>query len=305
MAVSAWQARIAKRNQAELMRTIVTKDQELRNALLTAVNSTQAAINKIPGTTFSSEIRRTMYMSQRGNIADSVQTLWSDDIDNIVRNGLREATTQAVEANKSMLKFMLGAAKTKDADLARSLWASQINSWRNVQSRILNKIDLSTNVYNNEVLMAGKIDEIVNNGLALGKSAKEIADDAEQYINPDVMGGTRYAAMRLSRTEMNNAYRQTAASTYAASPFVEGVAWVVSGSHPDDDDCDALADSDDFGLGPGVYPPDEVPDAPHPNCFCDLVPLTPSPEEFVNNMLDGQYDDSLGNDGLAQSAVCH
>ncbi len=32
--------------------------------------------------------------------------------------------------------------------------------------------------------------------------------------------------------------------------------------------CDDLAEADDHGFGPGFYPPEEFPIAPHPNCAC-------------------------------------
>jgi hypothetical protein len=37
--------------------------------------------------------------------------------------------------------------------------------------------------------------------------------------------------------------------------------------------CDVLAHQDLHGLGPGGYPPGEVPETPHPSCLCSLVQI--------------------------------
>ena len=47
----------------------------------------------------------------------------------------------------------------------------------------------------------------------------------------------------------------------------------LSPSHPRYDICDELANANRYGLGPGGYPFDELPDMPHPLCMCYETPI--------------------------------
>lgn len=50
------------------------------------------------------------------------------------------------------------------------------------------------------------------------------------------------------------------------------IKWNLHPRHPKADICDDYAKRDDFGLGPGVYPPGKVPrHPPHPHCLCHFT----------------------------------
>jgi hypothetical protein len=195
----------------------------------------------------------------------------------------------AVGAQRDLLAVLLRAAPSGAEELGRSFLARTGKSLEYLRSRLLNAVDLSPSVYRNASLMSGKVDAIVNEGILLQKSAREIASDVVGHINPRVAGGQRYAALRLGRTELNNAFTTTSVRGYARSPYVEGVQWQLSGSHPRADECDAYAQEDSHGLGPGVFPTDFVPFRPHPNCYCVMIPVTPEPAEFVDRLVAGEY----------------
>ena len=74
--------------------------------------------------------------------------------------------------------------------------------------------------------------------------------------------------MRVLRTESNRAYRQGLAIYAKDKEWVQGLKWNrVAGAEPCEI-CDGLADDDNFGLGPGIYPSDNAPDSGHPHCLC-------------------------------------
>lgn len=77
-----------------------------------------------------------------------------------------------------------------------------------------------------------------------------------------------YDSRRIVRSETMNTMRETNAVALNDSPVVEAGRWQTSGNHPEEDECDELARADAFGLGPGFYPPDQWPFAPHPHCGC-------------------------------------
>ena len=101
----------------------------------------------------------------------------------------------------------------------------------------------------------------------------EKLDEAIQYF---LERKVRYHSLVIARTEANNAFRAGHVEQAKASPWVRGIKWNLSASHRIECECEVLAEQDLYGLGPGVYPPDRLPERPHPNCFCfftDVVDL--------------------------------
>jgi hypothetical protein len=165
-------------------------------------------------------------------------------------------------------------------------------------SRKENGITLKDRIYRNGRAGVAEVNRLLNRDLALGKSAREIAKDVQGFIDPNTPGGPRYAAMRLGRTELNNAFHTTSQKQYASNPFVEAVKWELSGSHKRPDECNLYAQRQHFrGGDPGVFKPGDVPAKPHPNCLCYTVPVSQDVDDFINDMASGKHDaymNSLG-----------
>ena len=101
---------------------------------------------------------------------------------------------------------------------------------------------------------------------------QEIADRIQ---NP---GGLSYRnrIIRLAQTETQGAYRLTQKNIGEDSSYVEGIKWNLSPHHPHYDHyeiCERYAKENHDGLGAGVYRPKNLPDIPHPSCFCFLTYL--------------------------------
>lgn len=158
----------------------------------------------------------------------------------------------------------------------------------------VSRIELSQNVYHAKALSLGKVDRIVNSALSRGLSARELAADVRQYIQPGVRGGIRYAAMRLARTELNNSFHAQQAQLAIEKPWVEASRWNLSSSHPKPDNCDDYAGRSHFkGGGPGEWKPEDVPGKPHPHCLCFLTPVLVPEDEFLAAMNSGKYTDYM------------
>lgn len=159
----------------------------------------------------------------------------------------------------------------------------------------LSDYELSAQVYKTQSLSNGRVRNVIVNALGRGASWKELADDVAGLINPRTPGGVSYAAKRLGRTEINNAYHAAAVTEGRQSPFIIGQKWNLSGSHKVPDECNQYAESAHQRDGePGVFRPGDVPGKPHPQCLCYLTPVTPSREEFMTNFFAGRYDSYLG-----------
>lgn len=143
---------------------------------------------------------------------------------------------------------------------------------------------LSPRVYRNAALSSGAVERQIRAGIIQGLSARELAGEVKRYISPTTPGGVSYAAMRLARTELNNAFHE-AQKIQADAPWVNTVQWNRSATHasrvPKPDACDRLATQDIYEYGPGKYPADRVPDKPHPQCLCYTTYDLVSPDEML------------------------
>ncbi len=143
---------------------------------------------------------------------------------------------------------------------------------------------LSARIWQNGMRTRQKIDRIVQQGIMQGQGALLTARELEQamMLQPgrDLIitrkpYGTKvnYDAMRLARTETTAAFGRATMAAARANPFVNGIRWNLSGSHPDIDPCDQRA---------GDYTLRNVPLYPeHPQCLCFLTPI-PIPAREVN-----------------------
>lgn len=117
------------------------------------------------------------------------------------------------------------------------------------------------------------IEDVIVQGVTEGVSARELATRLQDAMGKAGSATPRYNAMRIARTEINNAYREGHAqslidpTTGELKEWALGIRWSLSLSHPEADICDVWAAHDE-GLGPGVYSPGTLPvDHPHGLCF--------------------------------------
>ncbi len=96
------------------------------------------------------------------------------------------------------------------------------------------------------------------------------ADQVDRIVERYVLEKARYQARMISRTETLNAYRDAYVRENADKPYVHGFRWTLGSAHPHADVCDVLANQDLYGLGPGGYRADAVPDTPHPHDMCTV-----------------------------------
>lgn len=151
-------------------------------------------------------------------------------------------------------------------------------------------VPLSRRVYKTAALSRGQVSRMINDHLAHGSSASELARDVRRFVRPDARGGMRYASTRLARTELNNAFHAVQRDQAIKSPFIERLLWQLSGSHPRPDECNDYEGRE--------FAPGDLPARPHPNCFCYTTPVTASRDQFIENYRAGKYDEYLGDLGV-------
>jgi len=155
--------------------------------------------------------------------------------------------------------------------------------------------------------------DITIQGIMSGISAVELAEQLEGFllkrgpawttgIKRSVTGkGTvAYNALRLARTEINQAYHWAQKEMAKENPMLIGQKWNLSNTHPHDwspsaaymgypEICDYYAKHDHHGLGEGVFPPGEAP-PDHPNGLCYLTDVWKPVEEILDLLGDPDLD---------------
>jgi hypothetical protein len=244
----------------------------------------------------SARLRRSQLRQIRAIIARAQAKIWRD-IGDTVRGRRLEAAARMIELGANFDNFLFkrfgraGLTHSELEDLVRSERAAVASGMDRMMARVLGQsyIPLSERVYLSNTWINGVLDTRLNSALARGLSAREWVKELADFINPDTPGGIRYAAMRLARTEINNAAHAVAVNNAQGKPWISGMQWFLSASHPKPDDCDNLAEG---GVGGnGIYDVDKVPAKPHPQCFCSIVPISVSDEQFLINLAGGFYDD--------------
>lgn len=266
-------------------------DREMAAVLRDAANEGERLIEKLATSKgIGARVERAQAQLMVRGLRKQQGELWGS-ISKTLQQGMARAGAQAAEAENLINRVVFNAIGGPIPELERAM---QVRAQAAVQAYVArtdNDIPLSSQVYRSQKLSEGLVAREVNRGILLGQSARQIADRVRTSIRPDVPGGVSYAAKRLGRTELNNAFHRAQIDQRKDSPFTEGFKWHLSGSHPRPDACNDYADDVHYKGGDrGVYRPSEVPGKPHPNCLCYLTTVQVGEDEFVARFLKGEYN---------------
>lgn len=268
-------------------------DQEVLAALRKADTRILQELNKLSDGV-GDQVRKSQLQLVRVAILKRNAELW-ESVGDITAAAISRAAAAGAqttfENSSSVLKSLL--PEEDWSYLKRSVGAQAEKAVETLSDRLgSSKRELSNKVYSVRDLASGKIDTIINNALARGASAKELADDVRGFVNPQTPGGVRYAALRLARTEINNAFHAAQVREAQAEPWVTGLKWNLSGSHPVPDECNEYAETSHVEGGEaGVFNKNEVPIKPHPNCLCYTTPVVLDDEEVLDAIVRGDWSD--------------
>jgi hypothetical protein len=277
-------------------------DREIAALLRRAARDLAVQIENLAPTSFSDSVRLTQLRLRQRTIA---QELWTQTGQSIT-TGKGRATQAALQAGDIDIGKLL---KRLDRATRALLQDGAEKAAREAVGRAVARFGgrgavlLSERVYKNQQLMTGQVDRLISSALARGLSPSELAREARKFISPTVPGGPSYSAMRLGRTEVNNSFHAASAAYYEGNPFVEGMKWNLSSSHPRSDVCNDYAGEDHDRLGAGVFRTENVPPKPHPQCFCYVVPVSASDDDIVAAFTRGDYNDFLAGQGISATGV--
>ena len=258
-------------------------------ALRIAASGLDKEIEAIAGETgVSVAVRRSQLVGSKGIITLVLDDLWKE-MGIVVREEQKIAAQAAIDASiewDSKILAFIEPNGNKRRILKASLAASADRQVQAMITRVLKtEMPLSPRVYRTKALAKGQVTRIVNSGLARGISAAELAGKVREFIDPSTPGGATYAAKRLARTEINNAFHAQAIAHNSDKPWVNSFSWHLSRSHKPrpGDKCEIYARQIHFPVG-------TVPAKPHPQCFCYVTPDVDDFASILERANRGEFD---------------
>jgi len=267
-------------------------DRKVIAALQQAQYEAMRALNGVTEAGVGSRVRDAQIRMALSAISQVLVTLFRS-VGAITEAGMEEARIEALATSFDWDDVLLSKVYTHRAD-REAMKASLMETGRyNLEAMLRHvttkRISLSRQVYQSGALAHRWVENTISSALARGASPAELAREVKAFIDPNTPGGASYAAKRLSRTEINGAYHAVAITTNEDKPWLVGMQWFNSKSHPERDECNAYAEVD-HGLGIGVFPTTMVPGKPHPQCLCYVAPELKPQKQFVEEFHAGLYD---------------
>ena len=241
-----------------------------------------------PKRDFSTQVRAAQIRLSMHEIRIVTAQIFGDMIP-IIKDGHKNAASIASEGISEVdREYLEQFFRTKRAveDFIESQKRSATAGVAHAISRITkSERPLSARVYRSRSLANQWVQRLVTSAILRGDSAKDIAKAVEGHILPSTPGGTSYAAMRLGRTELSNAFHATAITQAEDRPWIDSMEWNLSATHVQQDcQCEVYRRMRYFPIG-------NVPPKPHPNCRCFVTPVVEDFNTFLMKYKSGQYRD--------------
>ena len=263
-----------------------------------------------------SSILRLQYLQElQKQISKNLEAI-DNELYKTIQSNMESVATKVVEDNQKLLaqigysdKLSSVAYSYVPQDIVNELISGKLYE---------GKWTLSKAIWNDNALQNKDLETIVAKGIAANKSTFEIAKDLEKYVNPSakkdwewskVYPGVRkkidYNAQRLARTMVSHAYEESFVRTTKKNPFIESYRWLTSNSDRVCPLCISRAEDDQYGLGAGIFPKDQLP-LDHPNGMCTFeTVITKSYDQIADDLADwvlgkGNEEANLAFDDFAK-----
>lgn len=275
-----------------LARYLLVEDKSItaiRGILFDASQDAFKEISDLEGKDGVSAPTRVSQLASFMKIARDIDESIFKQIGPVIRNGQKDSAEAAVDAlgehEKAFTRKLFGSVGAAEDWVASQRHSAALGVNNAIRQYLGASEPLSRRVYRSRSLSNGYVERVIRSALARGKSAKAIANDVRSSINPSTPGGVSYAAMRLGRTELNNAFHATSIQLMQDRPWIEEAQWNLSKRHDQKTGCRC-----EEYAATKFFPVDKVPRKPHPQCRCFTTPRVVDWGTFERNAQIGMYD---------------
>lgn len=271
------------------LRMQARQDTKLRTILLDSAKHAQTEVSALEtNSTFSAGVRTAQIRLLMTVVKEITNDLFRE-IKPVLSDGQRDAASGAVDSFRDTDRAYLEAAFRESGNV-RDFVEGQRQQARVQVANAVSKLygfefPLSGRVYRTRSLANRWVQNTVTRQILVGASAREIAKSVSRSIRADVPGGVGYAALRLGRTELNNAFHTTSVNLAKDRPWVEGMLWNLSSTHEIDPTKPEICET----YSGRVFDVENVPKKPHPQCRCYTTPQLEAYETFIRHLTAGQY----------------
>jgi len=272
-------------------------DTKIRKILAQASDDAESQIASLAkNPTFSARVKTTQLKMVMVEIREVLNDAFTSIVP-VISAGNKQAALQASDAiTESDLDYLKRAFAASGGDYRDFIEGQR----RQAQIHVANVVSkmygfdkpLSSRVYRTRYQATTWVRNTVSRKIATGASAKDIAKAVRSSIRTNTPGGVGYAAMRLGRTELNNAFHATSVNLAKNRPWINGMVWHTSATHEPNEN--GLIEICDIYNGK-TFDVESVPPKPHPHCRCFVVPEVEPLDVFVSHLTAGQYRDWIGN----------
>lgn len=256
-------------------------------------------IERLSDRTDESSVAKRMYFEDlRQEIQQQLDYI-DGNLNTLITNNVTDVLTETMTVNSAYLNSMgFNYYRTNPAlivDMSNRIITGQMygGNW-----------NLSSAIWGNSTAIQQDIGRIISRGILQGKTTYQIAKQIEKYVNPNysriVASGTRgrvdYNAQRLTKTMIQHAYQEAFVEATKDNPFITGYKWETSGMSNVCQLCMDREETDEYGLGEGVFPKDALPlDHPNGNCTFSVVSIYSDDEirDIVSDWQNGYGDQDL------------
>lgn len=286
---------LRKRWLSRYMKIQSQTDTRIRTILVDTAEDANDQVSALKNnSTFSAGVRTAQLRLVMSTIKGILDDLF-DGITPVIRDGQKSEAQAAVDALSETDRDYLQAAFDSTGAVNDFIDSQKLQAKIQVINAVnrltKSEMPLSKRVYRTKSLAKTWVQKDVTIGIAKGSSAQEIAKIVRKHIRPNTPGGVSYAALRLGRTELNNAFHATAIELSQDRPWIEGMQWYLSAVHQIDpgnvEICETYAGQ--------IFQVNNVPRKPHPQCRCFVAPVLEPPDVFIRNLTAGQYRDWINN----------
>jgi hypothetical protein len=236
--------------------------------------------------------------------AEAIVSELANKMQSVIVQGSEKQWLFACKKNDAFIDSILETSKVKKSTLSK-FQDRNLDALKTFQSRKVSGLGLSDRIWNYSGQMKTQMEMGIDLALGDGKSANALSRDLKQYlVDPDKLfrrvrdkhgvlqlsknakafhpGQGKYRssyknAMRLTRSEINMAYRESDNLRWKQLNFVIGFEVILSNNHPVYDICDVVK---------GKYPKDFKFVGWHPQCRCKSIPILQDPKDFNTDELN-------------------
>lgn len=291
------------KNSSNVRRSITIKNQKLIIEYYKELSkSVDKQIKQYGG--LSGMSRKEELIRIKRSIEKELDNLYKNVRENI-ESGMKETSSAVVKDARNFMnrigynqKDSMNAFGSVPHDVVRNILNGNVyqNGWT-----------LSKAIWGDSKKTTRDINKIIASGVAMNRSIYDIAKDLEKYVNPSkrkdfewskMYPGTKrvvdFNAQRLARTLISHSYQQSFKNVCEKNPFVVAYKWITADIHGRTCEvCKHRAYDDHHGLGPGIYPKNDLP-TDHPNGLCDFEAVVPESIEDMKDDIFEWYDAPLG-----------